>query len=167
MVICYLPISEYIVTPTSLDSRLLCFYFFAIERLAKKSSRYTLLFRFREKLIASPSRRERVYKRAGESSVTFHEIAREQGLQRNFLNKKVEQSCLCSLAGAGNGNRTRAPGLGSPYSTIELYLRDIELSNQKITTIRARRQDKLQKSGAKFVNGRHFVRIFAKMQILT
>ena len=55
-----------------------------------------------------------------DSLSTFHEIAREQGLQRNFLNKKVEQSCLCSLAGAGNGNRTRAPGLGSPYSTIAI-----------------------------------------------
>lgn len=45
------------------------------------------------------------------------------------------------FCGAGNGNRTRAPGLGSPYSTIELYLQDIQLSICKINTTAARRQD--------------------------
>ena len=61
------------------------------------------------------------------------------------------------FCGAGNGNRTRAPGLGSPYSTIELYLQDIQLSICKINTTAARRQDMAVNCGAKFVNVRRLI----------
>ena len=53
---------------------------------------------YREKLVAIVSRRESVYKRADELSVTFHERggARKRADDLFFQKNKSEQSELCS-----------------------------------------------------------------------
>ena len=50
-----------------------------------------------EKLVARAIHREFVYKRAGEPSVTFHEKGGARQRADVFLQRKTEQSELCSI----------------------------------------------------------------------